>query len=148
MTKLVAGAAAVAVCLLLTAGCATREKRIAQNAAMFSSLPAEVRANIRAGRVEPGYTRDMVYLALGRPDRIYNRKTAGKTTEIWIYHRDASSYTSEPVFTEARVENRHGRVASVPTVEWVDVQTRTQEPAVRIEFDGDKAVSVETPAPP
>ena len=74
-----------AVFLLLMAGCATTESRISRHQAAFDAWPAEVREKVRAGRIEVGFTPEMVQVALGEADRRSTRTTAAGTDEVWAY---------------------------------------------------------------
>ena len=70
---------------LLLSGCNTAAVRVLTNYETFSKLDPKVRANILRGRVELGYTPEMVRLALGRPN--YSSSSAGAKAgrEIWSY---------------------------------------------------------------
>lgn len=74
-------------CLIpaVTAACSTTESRIREHRAEFESYPPEVQKKIRDGRVDPGFTKEQVAIALGRPDRVYRRRTAGGTNDVWAY---------------------------------------------------------------
>ncbi len=74
-----------ALSALTLAGCATPESRIRQNPALFESLSPDDQQTIREGRVALGFTRDMVRLALGDPDRRMTRTTAQGVSEVWRY---------------------------------------------------------------
>jgi hypothetical protein len=67
------------------AACAGPSSRIKKRQAEFDAYPADVQAKIRAGQVDVGFTDQQVALALGRPDRIYERKTANAQQEVWAY---------------------------------------------------------------
>ncbi|HET7535846.1 MAG TPA: hypothetical protein VFJ90_05280 [Candidatus Didemnitutus sp.] len=69
----------------LLAACSTPDSRISQYQARFDTLPPDVQQKIRAGQVEVGYTQDMVFMALGEPDRKYTRQTELGATEVWVY---------------------------------------------------------------
>lgn len=71
--------------LLLAAGCATVDSRIAKNRAAFESWPAPVQAQVIRGEIAPGFTADQVRVALGDPDRVWSRTTADGTSEVWSY---------------------------------------------------------------
>ena len=81
-----------AVLLALLTGCSTVERRAAKHATMLGSLPADVRQSIRGGKIDIGYTTDMVYVALGSPDRVYSRRTAEGTTVVWVYTKREPSF--------------------------------------------------------
>ncbi len=55
--------------------------RVATHYGTFSKLDPSARANIMHGRIEVGYTRAMVRLALGRPDSV----KSSATEEVWSY---------------------------------------------------------------
>ncbi|MFM1850403.1 MAG: hypothetical protein RIS54_87 [Verrucomicrobiota bacterium] len=81
--------AAVALAL---AGCSTFEKRAAQKSAVFNALDAPTQAKLKEGVVEIGYTPDVVYIALGSPDRRTEEVTAKGRKETWIYNSYYSEY--------------------------------------------------------
>lgn len=68
-------------------GCDTAKPnvRIAERAATFGSLPAETQQAVAKGAIERGYTFEMVYIALGRPDLI--EASADASDCRWTYHR-------------------------------------------------------------
>ena len=75
------------VTALTLCGCATPRTRIERHPEMFAASPADAQDRIRRGEIDLGFTRDMVYLALGRPDRVYSRTTPEGSREIWAYTR-------------------------------------------------------------
>jgi hypothetical protein len=93
--------------LLAAAGCSTPATRIKRNAEVFAAFPAEVQENVRAGRIALEYTHDMVRIALGTPQRVYNRETAGGRSEIWSY--TDSRFTGDPMPLETSYWIRDGR---------------------------------------
>lgn len=76
---------AVLTALVLLAGCATPQTRIAANRALYDSLQAEDQRLIQEGRVAVGFTPEMVKLAVGEPDRVYTRTDASGRSETWAY---------------------------------------------------------------
>jgi len=73
---------------LLTLACAsTPESRIDENRSLFDSYPAEVKANIRQGRVDLGYDEGMVRMALGNPDEVFTDTDEYGDTLMWGYVR-------------------------------------------------------------
>jgi outer membrane protein assembly factor BamE (lipoprotein component of BamABCDE complex) len=59
-----------AALLLAVSGCDTIDHRISEKQDVFNRLDPKAQAVIRQGRVEIGYTPEMVYIALGKPDKI------------------------------------------------------------------------------
>ncbi len=73
------------VTLLFATGCQTVDSRIKQKPAAFAGLDAATQEKIRRGAVELGFTPDMVWLALGRPDEKRESVDADGRSEAWIY---------------------------------------------------------------
>jgi len=84
--RFASGIAAIAL-LGLVAGCATPKARIRRHPEMFAEFSPEVQERVRQGGTALGDSKDMVYIALGRPARIYTRETADGKHEIWSYVR-------------------------------------------------------------
>jgi len=81
------------ICAGLVSACSSSspDRRIKTNQQLFDSLTPEAQASVRAGRVEVGFTSDMVLLALGKPDRYYMRTTQAGSSEVWAYTNSSSS---------------------------------------------------------
>ena len=73
------------VAALALAGCATPAMRIKHNQELFASLSAKDQELVKQGRIELGFTPDMVKLALGEPDYVIERTDSTGTTQIWRY---------------------------------------------------------------
>lgn len=71
--------------IALLSACSSPDSRIDSNRAAFDQYPAEVQAKIRAGKVDVGFTPEMVKLALGEPSRQLTRKTDAGEVEVWMY---------------------------------------------------------------
>lgn len=129
--------------LVVVAGCSSPAYRISKNQALFDSFPPDVQANVRQGKVDIGYTKGMVDLALGRPDREYTRRTAVGVTEIWSY---TSSYTTsdrQRVEGTFRVRDAGGRYRTVSDSIWVDVDKEHEYEYKRIEFENGMVKAIE-----
>ena len=77
--------AVLAALAAVLSACTTVRTRITRHQAAFDSYPPAVQGKIRAGKVDVGFTREQVAIALGRPDRTYTRKTAAADQEVWVY---------------------------------------------------------------
>ncbi len=71
--------------LVLLAGCATPETRIAKNPEAFARLTPEQQQLIKEGKVGIGFDQTMVRLAIGDPDRVRIRTDHNGQSEIWSY---------------------------------------------------------------
>lgn len=71
---------------VLLAGCAnTLATRLRERAATVATLDPATREKIERGIVEPGYTAEMVYLALGRPLSPAKADISGTRDGTWTY---------------------------------------------------------------
>lgn len=75
-----------AVLLITLAGCSTIDSRIREKQAAFDALPPAARAEIRRGQVGVGFTPDMVYMAIGKPDEIRERVDPAGQESVWKYN--------------------------------------------------------------
>lgn len=67
----------------LLAGCSTIAQRIEEKADLFAQLGPETQESIQRGLVKEGYTLEMVYMALGRPNQIAS--TPDGESVVWTY---------------------------------------------------------------
>lgn len=74
-------------CAGLLAACASPAKRIEERQQLFDTYPPDVQQKIREGHVAPGFTEDMVWMALGDPDQKSTDSSAEGETLIWVYTR-------------------------------------------------------------
>lgn len=134
---------ALAVALLL-AGCSTPASRIKKNPELFNSLPPDVQANVKQGKIEVGYSTDAVRLALGQPRRVYTRKTGSGTVQVWAYTSEYTTTDRQRV--NARVSGRDstGALRTFTDWVWVDVEQRHEYDRLRVEFENDKVTAIET----
>lgn len=82
-------AALAAFCL---GACSTVKSRIEEKASVFNALDSETQARLRQGIVDVGYTPDMVYIAMGRPDQTKEKQTAEGIDTTWIYNEYWQEY--------------------------------------------------------
>ena len=67
------------------AGCSTTGSRIREQQAVFDGYPEHVQQNLRAGVIEVGYTPEMVFIALGEPERKAERVTGEGASQVWTW---------------------------------------------------------------
>ena len=131
------------IALALVSGCSTPESRISKNQEIFNRFPPETQEKVRAGKIEPGFTRDMVYLALGEPDRKYTRKTASGQSDIWSYVSRYTTTDRRLVTVRFRVHTPDRGYRTVRDSVWVDVDQMHEYDRLRLEFDGDTLKAIE-----
>jgi hypothetical protein len=73
--------------LAVLMGCKTStvESRIEERSAAYAGLPAEVRADVDAGRIRVGMNSDAVYMAWGQPAQILESETGQGHVTTWLY---------------------------------------------------------------
>ena len=119
--------------LLAVSGCATPEARIKRHAELFGSFPPEVQAKVRQGIIQLGYTRDMVFVAIGQPNHIQQRVDSSGTTLVWRY----TAYRWRP---DAPYWPRHYGPWWGDPPYWDD---REEYDVLRIEFRDDTVTAIE-----
>ena len=128
----------IGAAVFLTACASTPQTRIAANPALFASFPTNVQAGVRSGRIEVGYTKEMVRMAIGNPNHVFTRQTAAGIAEVWAYTDIRRTYETVPAtgYTWWRGPY-NGHPHPMSDFGWVDVE-RTQEYVVLlVEFAGD-----------
>ena len=136
----------VAGMLVLALGlvaCNTPGSRIKKNQAVFDAFPAEVQQNVRAGKVDVGYTRPMVEIALGNPDRIYTRRTTNGTVQVLAYTSFQTHRDRQHIQADVQVRDTRGQYHTVRDWFWVDVESRSEFDRLRVEMSDDRVTAVE-----
>lgn len=136
---------ALAAALLLAAGCATPESRIRKNPELFNSLPPDVQNEVRAGRIDVGYAQGAVELALGRPDRVYSRRTQGTApSEVWSYTTTRTTTDRQRVDVRIRGYDSNGNPRTYTEWTWVDIDREHEYERLRIEFTNGVVHAIES----
>ena len=141
------GKAWLALAAALLAGCATPAARIKRNPDAFAQFPPEVQEKVRQGRIELGFTRPMVYIALGDPQRIYDRVSAGRTNEVWAYTGEQGRPEPRPVATTYWYRCADGRLRLMQDWVWMDAWRGVEIDLLRVEFEGDIVRAIESLRP-
>lgn len=81
-----------ALAVLGLAGCSTVRSRIQEKQHVFNTLDPQTQAKIQQGLVDLGYTTDMVYMAMGRPDETRDQVTNQGHETTWIYNNYWQQY--------------------------------------------------------
>ncbi|HMO04206.1 MAG TPA: hypothetical protein PKC67_02005 [Kiritimatiellia bacterium] len=134
------------MCALVAAvtGCSTPASRIKKNPELFASFPPEAQALIQQGQIDLGFTPDMVSMALGEPNRIYNRTTTEGSVEVWSYTSKSTSTDRQRVSANIRYRDADGRSRSTTEWVWVDVARDTEYERIRVEFKDGKVAAIDT----
>ena len=72
-------------CLL--PACGGIGSRIKENERQFNTYPPEVQAQIQNGRVDKGFTEEMVYMSKGQPSEKQELERGGRKLTVWKYAR-------------------------------------------------------------
>ena len=84
-TRFLQLAATATATLFLSACQSPRDSRVQEKAKVLQMQSPEVQAKVREGLIEAGFTTELVYIALGRPDRTTNGVTDSGPTMTWTY---------------------------------------------------------------
>lgn len=76
----------LAASLGFLSGCQTVDDRIKEKPEVFAKLDVAIQDKIKQGIIDLGFTEDMVYLALGKPDQRRESVNATGRTVTWIYN--------------------------------------------------------------
>ena len=78
--------AAVCGFVVFAVGCqSARSTRIQEQATLFASLDPATQRIIREGLFDRGFSTDLVYLALGKPNGVTTTETNDGTVVVWKY---------------------------------------------------------------
>lgn len=130
--------------VLAIAGCATPESRIKEKPEVFNSFPPDIQSKVRTGQVDIGYSKDMVYIALGKPDRVYTRTTAEGTYEVWSYTDRYTTTERQRITGDFRIVDPQGGFRTTHDTVWADVDVPHEYEKLRIEFKNDTASAIES----
>ncbi len=145
MTKLIPSLLALAA--LGLAGCSTVESRIQEKSTAFQALSPQQQAEVREGRVNVGDSPDIVYIALGTPDRKETvRNTKGKS-EVWTYTTYDTRYAGtihQTYYRRAVMRDASGAryVVAVPYSTTQPVYVDKEVPLIRVTFAEGKVVEI------
>jgi hypothetical protein len=132
--------------LLALAGCNTTASRIQQKSEVFASLPPADQARLRKGDVAIGDTPDMVFIAIGAPDRRIERTSAGARRMEWIYRRYDESYEGEAFAGYRRrvaFDPRTGRRFIYSEPVYADVYRSEVEEHLRVTFENGRVSAID-----
>ncbi len=132
--------------LLGTTGCSTFEKRAQEKADTYASLDTATQDKLKRGEIEVGNTPDMVYIALGAPDRKLSTRSADQDDETWIYNSFSRSYQGPAFLGYERSliynpRTKRHYVIYEPVV--ADVYHDQEEERIRIIFRDGKVFAIE-----
>lgn len=129
---------------LLLLSCATPDARIKKHQELYDSLDPQTQERVREGRVALGDHPDVVFIARGKPDREYTRRTADGLREVWAYTGHYTQTRRQLVDGNFRVrDSRTGQIHTVRDQVWVEVPTYHEYDQFRVEFLNDRVVAVE-----
>ncbi len=77
--------ALVLAALVSGAGCSTVSSRAEERPQAFENLPQAERELVKQSKINAGMSKDAVYIALGKPDKIIPGTPNGKPGETWAY---------------------------------------------------------------
>lgn len=136
--------------LLALTGCNTVKNRIEEKSAVFNALDPQTQARLRQGLIDVGYTEDMVYIAMGRPDERKEVSTAEGHETTWIYKNYWQEYEGSRVVGYHRYvyfdpQLRTYRVYFEPVR--ADLYRDREEDHTRVQFKDGHVAAIESAKP-
>lgn len=130
--------------LFLLTACSTPSSRIRKNQEVFDTFDPEIQEQVRAGKIDLGFNEHMVEIALGQPDRTYNRRTERGVSMIWSYTDQRYQTTQrELVRGRFRVRDASGQLRTVTDSTWIDVPVYQEYERLRVEFESGIVTAIE-----
>ncbi len=132
--------------VLALAGCNTTSSRIRQKSEVFASLPAVDQERLRQGHVAIGDSPDMVYIAIGAPDRRIERLSTDTLKMEWIYRRYFESYSGTAFAGYRRVvgfDRATGRRFVYTEPVYAQVYRGETEEYLRVLFEDNRVSAIE-----
>lgn len=131
---------------LFLGACSTVESRIEEKPAAFAAADPATQEKIRKNVVEVGFSTDLVYIALGKPDEERrSRRTDGEEL-TWIYKTYEQDYAGT-VHTGYRryvvIDPRSGRPVVYIEPVYTDVYRQHADEHLRIIFHDGKVSAIE-----
>lgn len=138
--------AALLTLVLAMTGCSTIDSRIREKSAVFAALDAPTQDKIRLGRIEVGFSTDLVYMSQGAPDERLSTSSATGTDETWIYNSYRQEYLGSALVGYRRYvvidpKTRQPIVFFEPVYDSI-YRDRIEE-RIRIIFKGGKVEAIE-----
>lgn len=136
----------LATALGFLAGCQTVDDRIKEKPEVFSKLDVVTQDKIKQGIIELGYTEDMVYLALGKPDQTRESLSAAGKTTTWVYNTYYERYDG------TRFAGYHRSIYFDPYIKayrfyyrpvYADTYSQEKEERIRVVFKDGKASTID-----
>jgi len=124
-------------------GCSTPASRIKKYPELFATCTPAVQENIKKGLIEVGYTKDMVFLALGRPVAVFDRETSVVKTEVWSYSDMHVWSEPGPVGMWYYYRDSRGRIHYMRDMTWGYRTYSREYESMRVEFEGEKVKAIE-----
>jgi len=123
--------------LLFAVACSTPDSRIKSDRTAFKSWPADVQAKVANGKVDVGFTEEMVRVALGDPDRVLSRTTNHGVDEVWVYFDRGPKFSFGFGLGSAHGSSAYAGAVNVGN-DWRD------DEAMRVIFEGGRVSAIET----
>lgn len=132
--------------LSLFAGCQSVDDRIKEKPDVYAHLDPATQEKIKQGIIDLGYTQDMVYLALGKPDEKRESLNEGGHEATWSYNTYYERYegTSHVGYYRQVYYDPYLRTYRVyyrPA--YADTYSQQKEERIRVVFKQGKVTAIE-----
>ena len=83
-------------------------------------------------------------MALGEPNRVYQRRTGDGSMEVWSYTSRRVTTDRQRVTADFSYRDSDGRVRRTSDTVWVDVDRELEYERMRVEFTDGNVSAIET----
>jgi hypothetical protein len=130
----------------LITGCSTVGSRIEEKSAVFNTLDPQTQTRLKQSVISVGDAPDLVYIALGRPDRIREIATGKGSDLTWIYTMNWQEYEGSH-FVGYRRQSYYDSRAKVWRISYEPVRAEIYrdrvEEYMRVIFHDGKVTAIE-----
>ena len=134
------------VALLSVTGCQSVDDRIQQMPDVFAKLDPATQSKIKQGIIDLGYTEDMVYLALGKPDEKHEKLDSSQHVTTWVYNTYYEQYDGTHFvgyYRQVYYDPHLRAYRAYYSPAYADAYHSEKEQRIRVVFKGGKTSSIE-----
>jgi outer membrane protein assembly factor BamE (lipoprotein component of BamABCDE complex) len=134
----------ISIAAFALTSCNSASTRSTEKSTVFNTLDAQTQTRLKQSIIQVGDTTDMVYIALGHPDRIHEKTSATGRNEVWIYTAHWQEYEGPYYVGYRRPFHRDGYARRSYYEPFRDDLYRDyEEEYMRVIFQEDKVAAIE-----
>ena len=125
-------------------GCSSVDRGVSgRSPLIYDENPGVSRHELKKGKIQVGWTSDMVQVALGKPNRKYYRRTAQGEILVWAYTASITRPERQRVTGTFRFRDRDRRFQTATDTVFVTVDRHIEFDKLRVEFVRNVVTAIE-----